>query len=185
MPGEIERGYCNYCQNLKELRRTYYRYPILGHCACHSEHFELIRTCHNCTPRLPSFTLVAYPNQGNSLFFIDRMSFKAINLSKIANDNVQLTDDMKVHHPIDNTMIDLIDPKFITYYRRFNEETEFYIPSYASYFESYVELLNRNSFVYYDENRVLDNGTYYVTDLCDHDLERIYEDCKNRLSKYF
>lgn len=56
---EIEFGKCEICGKETQLERTYFYYPIYCEC-CGSkdekgqdQHFEMVRHCKNCVPRVP------------------------------------------------------------------------------------------------------------------------------------
>lgn len=56
--GEIEFDKCQICGQYAQIHRTYFRYPEIK-CECHSPcHFDLVRHCDKCKPRIPEYTRI-------------------------------------------------------------------------------------------------------------------------------
>ena len=62
MCGEVEYGRCDCCGKDALLQRQYFDYDIKCDCCVGDKHFEMVRHCSNCTPRIKTTIKITLEN---------------------------------------------------------------------------------------------------------------------------
>ena len=65
MSGEVEYGNCDICNIQNTLNRKYYYYDIHCECCSNDDHFEIVRYCNYCNPKLPSVVNVVIKHKSS------------------------------------------------------------------------------------------------------------------------